>query len=301
MSHGVKRIVQGITNLWCAPSDARAYALVRMAFSLTVLLNLYELWPHRFELLSSDGYVYWSPFSLSPSAVTPWLLAFACAACCLFVGFLTPIAAVALAFGCTNFTRSGSPMLDGADSVLRVSSLLIAISPVGRTWSVDRRIKKWLRLPDSGPPMIYGLRLMQWQIAMIYWGTVWLKVPDYYWRHGLVVSYFMTSMFSTYPSSWWAHLETLSALLTFGALLTEITLPLLLWSSRYRGLGFFLGAGLHVSIALVSPLYVFSFSMLTLYGAFLTQENFSFLERLGATVSRRVTGRSTTARGSATG
>ncbi|MEI4861456.1 hypothetical protein Q8G41_28095, partial [Klebsiella pneumoniae] len=87
-----------------------------------------------------------------------------------------------------------------------------------RVWIVDR----WLspRESDEDDVPAYGLRLMQWQLLIIYTITVWLKVPDQYWRNGQLLAYFSVSFYSRTPDSLMlVNHEWLSALQTWLSLL----------------------------------------------------------------------------------
>jgi hypothetical protein len=45
-----------IAFFW-GPSDPRSYALVRITLAVAALVNLVDLWPHRYEYLASSGMV----------------------------------------------------------------------------------------------------------------------------------------------------------------------------------------------------------------------------------------------------
>jgi hypothetical protein len=79
----------------------------------------------------------------------------------------------------------------------------------------------------------------------------------------------MMSMYSRVPGRQWADWETLANLMTYGTLLIELAAPWLLLFRRTRLLGFLLGFGMHIGIALLSTLWLFSFCMMSTYLVFL--------------------------------
>jgi hypothetical protein len=122
---------------------------------------------------------------------------------------------------------------------------------------------------------------------VIYWQTLWLKLADEHWRNGEFVAYFQLSMYSRAPLEFWAHAEILSSLLTFGTLLVEFLIPLLLICRRTRRIGFAVGFGFHFGILVLSKVWLFSLAIWIPYFAFLESDDVTRLERLGARIRRR--------------
>jgi hypothetical protein len=143
-------------------------------------------------------------------------------------------------------------------------------APTIRTWSLDARIFG----PGEKELPRYALRLMQFQLGIIYVCTVWLKAPDSYWRNGELMSYFMMSMYSRFPTWHWAEWGRTSAIMSWGTLFAESAIPIcLLINPRLRRFGFLMGLGLHGGIAVTSTIGMFSFAMVPLYLAFLQRED----------------------------
>jgi hypothetical protein len=204
------------------------------------------------------------------TAVTIAVLFFALALVCLTLGIFQRVAATAAFIWVSSYSATAAIALSGFDTILRVVGFVLVISPVVPTWSV----RLWDRAQPEHPPPSYGLRLVQWQVLLIYVCTVWLKAPDPFWRTGAAVPYFLMSIFARHPTAAAAHLGALGALLTYGTLLVELSVPFLLWVRKTRWLGVGLGAGLHVGIALSSELALFTLAMLSLYAAYFETEDF---------------------------
>ncbi len=289
---------------WLGPVDARIYGLLRVAFSVVVLLNLADLWPHREAFFSGEGMVDretmrtahgvgWrvSLFHLadSPAVVTGAFAVAAAAAVCLGIGIWPRVMIILVFAWQLSYTQRAFPVIHGWDILLRIQAFILMISPLGPS------LRSILGRAAGGGGAVrrsavwaprHGLVLMQVQLAVVYWQTIWLKLADVSWRNGEFISYFMMSLYSRFPSAAWAHWETASALLTYATLVVEISVPLLLWQRRTRWLGFVAGFGLHLGILAVSTIWLFSLAILVPYLAFLEGDD---LDRLGA--GRRRLGR----------
>lgn len=299
---GLNRVLASFNRFWFEPVDSRLYAAVRVGFALTALLNLSVLWPHRHQLLSASGMfdapdsvtgsLAWSVFDLVSSelGVTIVMLTAAASMVCLGLGVRTSVAALLVYGWHVSYTNRALPATSDMDTLLRVTAFLVAISPCGRSWSLDAHRR---REPGQLAPR-YGLLLMQWQLAVMYWTTGFRKVVDPYWQDGEIVGYFWLSSFSTLPPEVVGYAR-LAAVATYATLALEFSLPFLLWSRSTRFIAIVAGVGFHLSIALTSTVDVFSFAALALYLAFLDQRDIRRLVSATAAIRERIGKRPTPA------
>ncbi len=257
-----------------APVDARVYRAVTLSFALAAGALWVDVWPLRHSLCADSGMFGGASqerlglnvfgWASSEAWVTAWFTVAAVAVLGLLVGVVPRLAAAVVYLWIVSYSHAAPFALGGFDTVLRITAFVLLISPTPRLWA-------WPAERARGPTFVsrYGLRLLQWQLMLVYLCTVWLKAPDRYWRNGEVASYFGMSLFSRFPNAAFAELGALDGLLTYGTLLIETTVPALLWVRRSRWLGMLLGLSMHLGIALVGKLGLFSLSMLPLYLAFL--------------------------------
>jgi hypothetical protein len=147
----------------------------------------------------------------------------------------------------------------------------LALAPAGTALSVDRwrsaRDRFW-EFPLRAP---WALRLMQIQLCFIYITGLWIKVQGTTWNNGTAVSYAMrlgdVSRFS--PPGFITHSLFLSNLMTFGTLVIELSIPILVWVPRMRRWILLAGVLLHTGIGITIRVGFFSIAMLTLYLSFL--------------------------------
>lgn len=250
---------------------------MRIAFALACAGLWFDLWPLRRNLLSRDGNFGGAsselPFQINvfqwldaPLAVDACFVVVAAAILGLLAGLWQRASAIVTYVWIASYSASAGLALGGFDTVARLVAFVVMLSPTSSRWSLDRR--------PAAPVPRYGLRLLQWQLLVTYWVTVWLKAPDSHWRQGDIISHFMLSMFSRFPDPRFAELGIWDPLLTWGTLVIELLTPLLLFCAKTRWLGFLLGLGLHLSIAVVGKLGLFLLAMLPLYLAFLEEKDF---------------------------
>lgn len=283
-----------LVDYFWAGVDPRVYALVRIALAVAALVNLIDLWPHRAMYFAEDGMIpldavhamthgtyYESIFYLvtSEGGVTAVFVGAALAILALGLGFCTRVAAALVWMWHLSYSHRAFPILHGWDAILRSYSFLVFVSPAGRVWSLDHLL--YPRQTDGEDVPAYGLRLMQWQLFVLYATTAWLKLADPFWRNGQVLLYFAMSQYSRRPDdTFLVHHEWLSALGTYLTLVVETSLPWLLWFKRTRPLGFLAGFGLHFTIAATAELGIFSTCMIAPYFAFLDRGDVDWLVRL---------------------
>ncbi len=272
-----------ILDFFWGPADPRTYALVRIALSVAGLANLLLLWPSRYEyfastgMVSADGLRRSVPGTLYPSVfffvssergVTFVFLVAAAALLALGLGYWMRASAWLVLAWHVSYSDRAFPILHSWDALLRIYSLLVLVSPMGRIWTLPHRLDP--RPTDSDGVPVYGLRLMQWQAFVLYITTVWLKLPDEFWRNGQLSAYFSVSFFSRTPNSLFlVRHEWLSALQTYASLAIEASVPWLLYFKKTRFAGMLAGFALHFMIAATSTLGIFSLCMVPVYLAFL--------------------------------
>ena len=265
-----------VVDYFWAGTDPRVYALVRIAVADAALVNLVDLWPRRAMYFSDDGMIplaavraatagrsYESIFYAvtSQSGVTAIFVCAALAIVALGLGVGTRVAAGLVWAWHLSYSHRAFPILHGWDAILRSYSFLVFVSPTGRVWSLDHHF--FPRSSDADPVPAYGLRLMQWQLFVLYTTTAWLKLVDPFWRNGQVLLYFAMSQYSRRPDdTFLVRHEWLSAIGTYLTLAVETALPWLLWFRRTRPLGVVAGFGLHLTIAVTAQLGVFSTCMI---------------------------------------
>lgn len=302
-------LINWIERWLLEPIDARVYAMVRITYGIMALGIVLELWSLRDEFFTENGMSYHRPDLLfyilfkwirSSAGVSAMMVVAGIASIMVIVGLFTRAALVVLYFWNFAYCAIGYPAEAGYDGINRIVGFVLLLGPPMRMWSLEARLganapaDSFMRRffgPRGETESRYALRLMQWQLAIIYIATVWLKAPDNYWRSGELMAYFMMSMYSNFPFPAWAWLGKTSVLMTWYTLIAETTIPFALvlagTDKFWRRSAFLLGVGLHGGIAITSTIGMFSLSMVPLYAAFLMPEDIDECAALLARLRRK--------------
>ncbi len=273
--------------LWLRPVDAGQYALVRIAFSIVALLNWCELWPYRYSFFSVYGmiplsvalseteYFYFSVFGIIQSgyAVTAYFIFSAVAIICLGLGWKPRLAAFLVFLWYMSFTFRAVIATTGWDLVLRCFSFLILVSPQSESWKFP---KKEMDLRRMVP--VYGLTLMRLQVIVIYFQAVLARTGDPWWQNGDFFSYFLLSYHSRWSGLWVLENQGLLRLITWGTLVVELIIPILLIIPKTRWFGVGIGCTFHLLIILAAhDITMFSLTMIMTYVVFLREPDLKWI------------------------
>jgi hypothetical protein len=196
------------------------------------------------------------------------------AAACVLVGFHTRLAAVVAFVALLSFERRNLVVLNGADILLRLFALYLALAPAGAALSIDRwrrhRDRFW-EFPARAP---WALRLVQIQISVLYLFTVWLKVQGETWHNGTAVSYAwrITEVIRFDMPAWITQSALISNVATYTTLAIELALALLIWNRQARPWVIAAGVALHLTVLATITVGLFSVTVFVGYLAFTPHE-----------------------------
>lgn len=176
------------------------------------------------------------------------------------------------------------------DCVYSAGSLLLVLSPVGASLSLDalrRRIRAAGVARDTGPGTVAAGWYFAWAlmgIGLIYFDSIFHKLGADLWRHGLGIW-----LPASLPQSTWLSPDILNAVLNQRWLMVplshltlafETTFVLLMWFRIARPAVFLVGVGLHVGIFFAFPIPWFAAAEIAVYVALVPLCWFSGLHRL---------------------
>lgn len=277
-------------RFWFKPIDARQYATLRIAFGGLSLVYFIELLPYVETQFSGLGWLAdirqiasqnggsWSLFFVSTisHAVT---FAYAIVilgilgALLLMIGWQSRWAACMTWLVWVSLWNRNPLLLDGDDAVLKMMSFYLMLSPCGNSWSVDTFLNK-----KPQHVAVWPLRLIQFQIALIYFVSGWVKFHSPEWLDGTIMQYILI-----HPqySRWngWAIMDNslMTGLLAGLAGIIrwwELLFPLLLLNTYTRKLSILIGILFHMGLLLTMNLRWFPIVMLSLYPALITNSCF---------------------------
>ena len=279
-------------KFWFKTIDARQYAVLRIAFGFLSAVYLFELWPYLPSQFSNNGWLNnsrqvegqnggsWSLYFLDSGkhsvAIAYSIMGIGLiSALFLTIGWHSRYAAFITWLVWISLWNRNPLILDGDDAVLKIMCFYLMLAPCGRAWSMDAyKTIKGLHVT------VWPLRLVQFQIALIYFVSGWVKFHSPEWNNGSVLRYVLIH---PHYSRWdnWLILDNqmIQGLLAALAQIIrwwELLFPLLLFSRFTRTLSLAFGVAFHLSLFLIMNLRWFPWIMLSLYPALLPTRSFSY-------------------------
>jgi hypothetical protein len=274
-------------RFWFAPIPPHIYALLRMALGLVgcgTLLGLRDL--STFWFL--DGLVplhvgavgpkqYLIAHGLGHAAGSVLYIVTSVSFVAMTIGFQTRIAVPAALFTSLTQVAWNYLPLSGADAAMRVFLFCLAWSDSGSVWSVDA----WsaARRNVAGAPTLVErsssapLRLIRFQVALIYLNAGIWKIFNPHWRNGSAVHYVVQSnIYRRLPHGMPLAFDDVVSLLTYATLAWELSFAFLLLFARTRRIALVAGILIHLGMLVTIEVGPFHFVMLASYLAFLDPE-----------------------------
>jgi hypothetical protein len=260
----MRRVLGAWDRFWFEPVEVSTLAVFRIVFGLIMLGWAVSLLPEVYPFFtrdsilpkqptfSGDTWGAWGILGIFPSnaAVVALMVAFLLAAACLLVGFFTRAAAVVVFVTVLSLERRNPFVFNSGDVLLRAMAFYVMLAPTGAALSVDRWLRhrgRFWEFPRRAP---WALRLMQLQVSVVYFTAVWTKVRGTTWNNGTAVSYALRiADLNRFPvPSALANSLLISNLLTYGTLVIELSIAILVWNRKLRPWVLLLGLSLHFGI-----------------------------------------------------
>jgi hypothetical protein len=162
--------------------------------------------------------------------------------------------------------------LSGAHPTMQSMLFCLMWADTGAVWSVDAWLERRNRAPASPArsASIAPLRLLRYQIVLIYLVTGLWKLVNPLWRDGTAVHYVLNNnVFHRFPDMLAPGLEWLATFGTYVTLFWELGFGLLLLWRPTRWFVLVLGVAMHLGILASMEVGPFHFVMLAAYTAFL--------------------------------
>jgi len=300
----MKAIARAWERFWFEPTSVATVAVVRIAFGFVAFGWTASLAPDLMSFFGRRGIIPVQPSNrfwigvLSPAA-PDWAVYLAwglllVAAACLVIGYHSRLASVIVFIGILSFERRNPFIFNAGDVLVRNLAFYVMLAPTGVALSLDAwrraRDKLW-EFPKRAP---WAMRLIQIQLSVVYFATVWAKVRGNDWNDGTAVSYALrlTDLERFHVPSFISTNLTLSNLATFGTLALELSIAFFVWNRKIRPWVLAGGVAMHLAIALNIMIGFFTMAMFTAYLSFVPPETTERLlaraaARIGAVRSRR--------------
>ncbi|KUI32370.1 hypothetical protein AU195_08965 [Mycobacterium sp. IS-1496] len=279
----VRQSARAWQRFWFGTEPAHTLGLVRIAFGLLMTAWTLSLYPALDDLFGPSGVVprpptsdfTWSLFRMLPddrAVLIGWIVLLA-ASLALTVGWHSRLAAILVFVLLVSFERRNPFVMNAGDVLLRIEALFVALAPCGAALSLDQR-RRTGSFRNAEVRAVWPIRLMQIQVSVIYVSTVVAKLHGETWQAGTAVAYSLRQrdlLFFTTPS-WVTDTLLISNLLSWGTLVIELAIGLMVWNRRWRPWVLAGGVVLHLSIFFSMAIGLFSLAVFVLYLAFIPCE-----------------------------
>lgn len=310
------------------PVSLYAAAVLRIGYGLLYLVFLLREFPHRHDMWGPDAP--WTPalarqmfdqsgwvsvLTLSDSHVYfEVCYAVALVTCALFLlGWRTRAVSVLFAVVVVSFHARAIYMADGGDNLMVLMAVYLVFTACGRRWSLDARRAR-LRASagrTAGPrrgdvrhhlgdarviltTVLHncGMFVIAAQVCFLYGCAGLYKVQGAKWGDGTALHYVLhIDLFRPWPelSQMIAGHHVLMAGVAYLTVLVQVAFPFTLFS-RLKYPILLLLFGMHVNIAVLMGLPLFSGAMIVADAAFLPDRFYRALGRLGRRTFQRTGG-----------
>ncbi|MGP3753922.1 HTTM domain-containing protein [Streptomyces sp. IBSNAI001] len=307
------------TLVTARPVSLYAAAVLRIGYGLLYLSFLLREFPHRNEiwgpgspwtrelaqqLFEQSG---WHSILTLSGSRTYFELCYAAALATsvLFtLGWRTRITSILFAVVVVSFHARAIFMTDGGDNLILLMALYLVLTACGRRWSLDaRRTRRALARAGTAPPRPRrsfwlrelndvrvtlttavhncGLFVIAAQVCLLYGAAGLYKVQGASWGGGTAIHYVLNlDLFQPWPAL--SHLvdqyPTVVAVASYVTVLLQVAFPFVLFGRlKYPVLAMLLG--MHIGIAVLMGLPLFSGAMIVADAAFLPDRFYVFLAR----------------------
>ncbi len=189
------------------------------------------------------------------------------AAIALTVGWHSRLAAVVVFVLIQSFMQRDRWVMNGGDALMSVEAMFLALSSCGAALSLDqrRRTGTFWSAQTRAP---WVLRLLQVQMSLIYLVNVQAKLSGKAWLDGSAASYAWQAWPLFQAPEWLTSNALLVNVATWGTILVELALAILVWNRRCRPWVLAAGVALHLAIMITMSIGFHSLAIFVLYLAF---------------------------------
>jgi hypothetical protein len=208
----------------------------------------------------------------------------------LAVGLFTRINSVIVFVCLASIHQRNLYINNGGDTFLRVAGFFLMFAPAGAVFSVDRliRIRRGKQDPALQPRAPWAQRMIQFELAMMYFASFCWKIQGVPWVQGTALYYvYHVNELLRFPLPSFFLRPTILKLGSWFALALEFSLGVLIWVKEFRYVLLSLGVLFHLFLEYSINVPMFQWDVLSAYVLFVDPAD---LDRAWNWARKRVAG-----------
>lgn len=190
----------------------------------------------------------------------------------LTVGLWTRASSIAVYLCLTSIDQRNLFILHGGDTFLRVTGFFLMFAPAGAAFSLDRliAIRRGSQGPEMEPRAPWAQRMIQIELALMYFTSFWWKLKGHAWLNGTALYYVIhLHSIARFPLPGWIQSTAVLRAGSWFTLALEFSLGVLIWFRPFRYPLLLVGLLFHLGIEYALNLPMFSWDVLTAYVLFI--------------------------------
>jgi hypothetical protein len=276
----IQKLVAKWDEFFFKPTSPATIGLFRIVFGLVVFLSMLGKFPYRELFYSDRGIVSYATmthyFPGNPWIYFRWMpdtdpglmiyfFAMMIATVSLIFGFCTRASSILVFLGLISLNNRNLFVDNQGDDLMRINALILIFTEAGAAYSIDRWLRKRKgkegdKLPLKSP---WAQRLLQLQLAYLYFDTAYLKLPGEAWRNGTALYYALHYLeFQRFRFPFLFYYLWQIKIATWLALVIEFAAAILVWFRRFRYPVLIAAFFLHLGINLMMQFPVFQYVMM---------------------------------------
>ena len=206
----------------------------------------------------------------------------------LTIGLWTRVSSVAVFLCLASIQQRNLFMAHGGDTFLRVVGFFLIFAPAGAAFSLDRliRVRRGLEGPEITPQAPWAQRMIQFELALLYFISFWWKMKGDTWLHGTALYYVIhLHSIARFPLPGWVQHPAILKAGSWFTLAFEFSMGVLIWFRRLRYPLLLLGLLFHLCLEYAFNIPMFQWNVLAAYVLFIDPND---LDRLWRTIRQRL-------------
>jgi Vitamin K-dependent gamma-carboxylase len=186
----------------------------------------------------------------------------------LTVGFLTRLNSVIVFLCLASIQQRNLFITNGGDTFMRVAGFFLIFAPAGAAFSIDRLLRIWRKKEGSQlqPRSPWAQRLIQIELALVYFSSFCWKLKGQPWTHGTALFYvYHLESLRRFPLPAWLFHPMVLKLGTWFALVFEFSMGTLIWVKKLRYPLLAVGVAFHLWLEYSLNIQLFQWEILSAY------------------------------------